>query len=332
MTTEMEDEIRELIVIGGGPAGYTAALYAARANLDPLVIEGFQWGGQLMITSDVENYPGYADGVMGPAMMEDFRRQAERFGTEFVTDDVTSVDFSERPFRVRVGKDEYRAKAVIVATGASARWLGLESEERLKGRGVSACATCDGAFFKEKHIYVVGGGDSAFEEALFLTRFGIRVTLVHRRSDFRASQIMVDRARANDKIDFLTPYAVEEVLGDSFISGLRLRNTETGEEREVEAGALFVAIGHDPNTSLFVDQLEHDENGYLITKPGSTETNVPGVFAVGDVQDHVYRQAITAAGSGCMGALDAERYLAELEGHAHTALTAPRPEAEAASV
>jgi thioredoxin reductase (NADPH) len=328
----MENGIREVIVIGGGPAGYTAALYAARANLDPLVIEGFQWGGQLMITSDVENYPGFADGVMGPAMMEEFRRQAERFGTEFVTDDVTRVDFSERPFRVWVGKDEYRAKAVIVATGASARWLGLESEERLKGRGVSACATCDGAFFKEKHIYVVGGGDSAFEEALFLTRFGIRVTLVHRRAEFRASQIMVDRARANDKIEFLTPYAVEEVLGDTFISGLRLRNTETGEQRDVEAGALFVAIGHDPNTSLFVDQLDHDENGYLLTKPGSTETNVPGVFAVGDVQDHVYRQAITAAGSGCMGALDAERYLAELEGHAHTALTAPRPEAEAASV
>jgi len=326
------ENVRELIIIGGGPAGYTAALYAARANLDPLVIEGFQWGGQLMITSDVENYPGYPDGVMGPAMMEDFRRQAERFGAEFVTDDVTRVDFSERPFRIWVDRDEYRAKAVIVATGASARWLGLDSEERLKGRGVSACATCDGAFFRDKHIYVVGGGDSAFEEALFLTRFGIRVTLVHRRDEFRASQIMVDRARANDKIDFLTPYVVEEVLGDNFISGLRLRNAETDETQDVDAGALFVAIGHDPNTTLFVDQLDHDENGYLITKPRSTETNVPGVFAVGDVQDHVYRQAITAAGSGCMGALDAERYLAELEGHAHTALAAPRPEAEAAKV
>jgi thioredoxin reductase (NADPH) len=326
------ENVRELVIIGGGPAGYTAALYAARANLDPLVIEGFQWGGQLMITSDVENYPGYPDGVMGPAMMEDFRRQAERFGAEFVTDDVTRVDFSERPFRIWVDRDEYRAKAVIVATGASARWLGLDSEERLKGRGVSACATCDGAFFRDKHIYVVGGGDSAFEEALFLTRFGIRVTLVHRRDEFRASQIMVDRARANDKIDFLTPYVVEEVLGDSFISGLRLRNTETDETQDVDAGALFVAIGHDPNTALFVDQLDHDENGYLITKPRSTETNVAGVFAVGDVQDHVYRQAITAAGSGCMGALDAERYLAELEGHAHTALAAPRPEAETAQV
>ncbi|HZO98647.1 MAG TPA: thioredoxin-disulfide reductase [Gaiellaceae bacterium] len=328
----MENRVRELIIVGGGPAGYTAALYAARADLEPLVIEGFQWGGQLMITSDVENYPGYPDGVMGPAMMEDFRRQAERFGAEFVTDDVTKVDFSERPFRLWVDRDEYRAKAVIVATGASARWLGLESEQRLKGHGVSACATCDGAFFKDKHIYVVGGGDSAFEEALFLTRFGIRVTIVHRRDEFRASQIMVDRARANEKIDFLTPYVVEEVLGDTSVTGLRLRHAGTGEEREVEAGALFVAIGHDPNTALFLDQLDHDENGYLITKPHSTETNVPGVFAVGDVQDHVYRQAITAAGSGCMGALDAERYLAELEGRAHTALTAPRPEAEAASV
>jgi thioredoxin reductase (NADPH) len=328
----MENEIHELIIIGGGPAGYTAALYAARADLQPLVIEGFQWGGQLMITSDVENYPGYPDGVIGPKMMEDFRRQAERFGAEFVTDDVTKVDFSERPFRVWVDKDEYRAKAVIVATGASARWLGLESEERLKGRGVSACATCDGTFFKDKHIYVVGGGDTAFEEALYLTRFGLRVTLVHRRDEFRASQIMVDRATANDKIEFLTPYAVDEVLGDNQINGLRLRNVETDETHEVDAGALFIAIGHDPNTRLFVDQLEHDENGYLITKPRSTETNVPGVFAVGDVQDHTYRQAVTAAGSGCMGALDAERYLAELEGHAHTALAAPRPEAEPAQV
>jgi thioredoxin reductase (NADPH) len=282
------------------------------------------WGGQLMITSDVENYPGYAEGVMGPKMMEDFRSQAERFGTEFVTDEVTRVDFSERPFRVWVGEDEYRAKSVIVATGASARWLGLESEERLKGRGVSACATCDGSFFKEKHIYVVGGGDTAFEEALFLTRFGIKVTLVHRRDEFRASQIMVDRARANEKIEFLTPYVVEDVIGEDSISGLRLRNAETGETEEVEAGALFVAIGHDPNTSLFVDQLDHDADGYLVTKPGTTETNVPGVFAVGDVQDRIYRQAVTAAGSGCMGALDAERYLAEIEGHEHTAAAAPR--------
>ena len=328
----MEKDIRELIIIGGGPAGYTAALYSARADLKPLVIEGFQWGGQLMITSDVENYPGYADGVMGPKMMEDFRLQAERFGAEYITDDVTKVDFSEQPLRVWVDRDEYRAKAVIIATGAKARWLGLESEDRLKGRGVSACATCDGAFFKSKHIYVVGGGDSAFEEALFLTRFGIKVSLVHRRDEFRASQIMVNRAIANDKIEFITNAEVAEVLGDAQISGLRLRDTRTGETRDVEAGGLFVAIGHEPNTKLFLDQLDHDENGYLITNPRSTETNVPGVFAVGDVQDHVYRQAVTAAGSGCMGALDAERYLAELEGHAHTALAAPRPEAETASV
>lgn len=308
-------DVRELIIIGGGPAGYTAALYAARANLSPLVIEGFQWGGQLMITSDVENYPGYADGIMGPEMMADFRRQAERFGAEYVTDDVTRVDFSERPFRVTVDKDEYRAHAVIVATGASARWLGLDSEQRLQGRGVSACATCDGAFFKEKSIVVAGGGDSAFEEALFLTRFGSKVTMVHRRNEFRASQIMVDRARQNEKIEFLTPYVVEEVLGDTTVTGVRLRHTETGESLEVEAGGFFVAIGHDPNTALFVDQLDHDAAGYLITKPGTTETNIPGVFAVGDVQDHVYRQAVTAAGSGCMGALDAERYLAVLEAH-----------------
>ncbi|HUJ55938.1 MAG TPA: thioredoxin-disulfide reductase [Gaiellaceae bacterium] len=325
-------DVRELIIVGGGPAGYTAALYAARANLEPLVIEGFSWGGQLMVTSDVENYPGYPDGIMGPEMMAEFRRQAERFGSEFLTDDVTRVDFSERPFRVWVGDDEYRARAVVIATGATARWLGLESETRLKGRGVSACATCDGAFFRDKHIVVVGGGDSAFEEALFLTRFGYKVTLVHRRNEFRASQIMIDRARASDKIELKTPYAVEEVLGDQSINGLRLRNTETGEVEDVEAGALFVAIGHDPNTKLFVDQLDHDENGYLVTKPGTTETNVPGVFAAGDVQDHVYRQAVTAAGSGCMAALDAERFLAAQEGHAGTALTAPRPEAETTQV
>ncbi|HET8558809.1 MAG TPA: thioredoxin-disulfide reductase [Gaiellaceae bacterium] len=325
-------DVRDLIVIGGGPAGYTAALYAARANLRPLVIEGFSWGGQLMITSDVENYPGYPDGVMGPEMMGEFRRQAERFGTDFVTDDVTRVDFSERPFRVWVEDEEYQARSVIIATGASARWLGLESEERLKNHGVSACATCDGAFFRDKHIFVVGGGDTAFEEALFLTRFGYKVTIVHRRNEFRASQIMVDRARGHEKVEFKTPYAIDKVLGESSISGLRLRNTETNETEEVEAGALFIAIGHDPNTKLFVDQLDHDENGYLVTKPGTTETNIPGVFAAGDVQDHIYRQAVTAAGTGCMAALDAERFLAAEEGHLATALTAPRPEAEPTKV
>ena len=248
------NEIRDLIVIGGGPAGYTAALYAARADLQPLVIEGFNWGGQLMITSDVENYPGYADGVMGPAMMADFRRQAERFGTEFITDDVTKVDFGEEPFRVWVEDEEYQARSVIIATGASARWLGLESEERLKGHGVSACATCDGAFFRDKHIYVVGGGDSAMEEALFLTRFGIKVSIVHRREEFRASQIMLDRARNNEKIEFIVNSAVEEVLGDGHLSGLVLRDTQTDETREVEAGGLFIAIGHEPNTKLFLDR------------------------------------------------------------------------------
>jgi thioredoxin reductase (NADPH) len=323
-----DQNVRELIIVGGGPAGYTAALYAARADLAPLVIEGFAWGGQLMITSDVENYPGYADGVMGPEMMADFRRQAERFGAEFITDDVTQVDFSERPFRVLVGDDEYAARAVIIATGASARWLGLESEDVLKGRGVSACATCDAAFFREKDVYVVGGGDSAFEEALFLTKFATRVHLVHRRDEFRASRIMVDRANQSEKLDFVLSAVVDKVLGDGKVEGLRLRSTATGESWDVPADGLFVAIGHDPNTGLFVDQLDHDAAGYLVTKPGSTETNIPGVFAAGDVQDHIYRQAVTAAGSGCMAALDAERYLAAVEGHPGTALTAPRPEAE----
>jgi thioredoxin reductase (NADPH) len=322
-------EIRELIIIGGGPAGYTAALYSARANLSPLVIEGFQWGGQLMITSDVENYPGYPDGVMGPAMMADFRRQAEQFGAEYLTDDVTKVDFSERPFRVWVGSDEYRAKAVIVATGATARQLGLESERALQGRGVTYCATCDGAFYRDCKVIVVGGGDSAMEEALFLTKFASKVTLIHRRDEFRASQIMIDRAQAHEKIEFLTPYVVAEVLAgdDGKMRAVVISDAESGETRELEAEGLFVAIGHDPTTALFLDQLDHDEAGYLVTAPGSTETNVPGVFAAGDVQDHTYRQAITAAGSGCMSALDAERFLAAQEGHEGTALTAPHPEA-----
>jgi thioredoxin reductase (NADPH) len=319
-----DNDVRDMIIIGGGPAGYTAALYAARANLKPLVIEGFNWGGQLMITSDVENYPGYTDGVLGPEMMADFRRQAERFGAEFVTDDVTKVDFSEQPHRVFVGDDEYRAHTVIVATGATARQLGLESEQRLQGRGVSYCATCDAAFFPDKHVVVVGGGDSAMEEATFLTRFAEEVTIVHRREEFRASQIMLDRARANDKIEWVTNAVVDEVLGDGRVTGVRLRDVNTDETWELEADGLFAAIGHDPNTALFLDELEHDEAGYLITKPGSTETNVVGVFAVGDVQDHVYRQAVTAAGSGCMGALDAERYLAAAEGHLMAAEAAPR--------
>jgi thioredoxin reductase (NADPH) len=323
-----DSDVHDLIIIGGGPAGYTAALYSARANLRPLVIEGFAWGGQLMITSDVENYPGYPDGIMGPEMMQDFRRQAERFGSEFVTDDVTSVDLSERPFRVYVEDKEYRAEAVIVATGASARQLGLESERTLQGRGVSYCAVCDAAFFREKEVVVVGGGDSAMEEAIFLTKFATKVILVHRRDEFRASQIMLDRARANPKIEWMTNATVEEVLGGEGgqVTAVRIRDLESDELREVPAQGVFVAIGHDPNTKLFLDQLDHDEAGYLITHDG-TATNIPGVFAAGDVVDHVYRQAVTAAGTGTMAALDAERWLAAQEGHAGTTLTAPRPEA-----
>jgi len=321
----MNEETRELIIIGGGPAGYTAALYAARANLEPLIIEGFAWGGQLMITSDVENYPGYPEGIMGPAMMQDFRRQAERFGAEFLTDDVTKVDFSEHPLRVWVGEKEFTAETVIVSTGASARQLGLESERLLQGRGVSYCAVCDAAFFREKEVVVVGGGDSAMEEATFLTKFATKVTLVHRRNEFRASQIMIDRAQANGKVEFVTPATVEEVIAEGGqTSAVKIRDLDTDEIREIPAQGLFVAIGHDPNTKLFLDQLGHDEAGYLVTKPGSTETNVEGVFAAGDVVDHTYRQAVTAAGTGAMAALDAERWLATREGHAATALAAER--------
>jgi thioredoxin reductase (NADPH) len=324
----MTEETHELIIIGGGPAGYTAALYAARANLRPVVIEGFAWGGQLMITSDVENYPGYPDGIMGPEMMQDFRRQAERFGATFVTDDVTKVDFTEHPFRVWVGDNEYTSESVIVATGASARQLGLESERSLQGRGVSYCAVCDAAFFRDKEVVVAGGGDSAMEEAIFLAKFATKVSLVHRRNDFRASQIMVDRARANEKVEFVTPNVVEEVIGENGqTSGVRIRDLDTGDVRDLPAQGLFVAIGHDPNTKLFLDQLDHDQAGYLVTKPGSTATNIEGVFAAGDVVDHTYRQAVTAAGSGAMAALDSERWLAAREGHPGTALTAPRPEA-----
>jgi thioredoxin reductase (NADPH) len=318
------NDVREVIIIGGAVAGYTAALYTARANMNPLVIEGLSWGGQLMITSDVENYPGYPTGVMGPEMMQDFRRQADRFGAEFVTDDATRVDFSERPFRVWVGDDEYRAETVIISTGANARQLGLESEKRLQGRGVSYCAVCDAAFFKGQDVVVVGGGDSAMEEGTFLAKFADKVIIVHRRDVFRASPIMFDRAQASDKIEFVTDSVVEEVLGEDRVTGVVVRNVNSDERTEIPADAFFVAIGHDPNTQLFRGQIDMDEAGYIVTKGKTSETNVEGVFAVGDVQDHVYRQAVTAAGSGCMGALDAERWLAAQRGREADALAAPR--------
>ena len=317
---------RNVIIIGSGPAGYTAAIYAARANLAPLVFEGsVTAGGALMNTTDVENFPGFPDGVMGPDLMDHLRKQAERFGAELVTDDVTAVDLTGPIKVVTDGSgNQHTAFVVIVATGSGYRELGVPNEKVLAGHGVSWCATCDGFFFRDQDIVVVGGGDTAMEEATFLTRFARSVTIVHRRDEFRASQIMEDRARANEKIEWITNAVVDEVLGDERVTGVRLRDINTDETWELDADGVFAAIGHDPNTALFLDQLEHDEAGYLITKPHSTETNVLGVFAVGDVQDHVYRQAVTAAGSGCMGALDAERYLAALEGHLMTAEAAPR--------
>jgi thioredoxin reductase (NADPH) len=289
-------------------------VYAARANLKPLVIEGFEAGGQLMITSDVENFPGFPEGVMGPDLMVRFREQAERFGTEFITDDVTAVDFSERPFRVSVGADVHRARAVIIATGASARQLGLPSEHALQARGVSYCATCDAAFFPDKKVIVVGGGDSALEEATYLTKFARDVVLVHRRDELRGSKIMQDYAKAKPNLSVLTPYVVDEVLGGEVgkVTGARLRNAVTGEERVEESDGFFVAIGHTPNTALFHGILDMDEAGYLLVEPGTTRTKIEGVFAAGDVADHVYRQAVTSAGTGCMAALDAEAFL---EGH-----------------
>ena len=305
-------EVRDVIIIGSGPAGYTAALYAARARLNPLLFEGsVTSGGALMNTTDVENFPGFPDGVLGPDLMDSLRKQAERFGAELVTDDVTEVDLSATPKVVKAGSDTFLTRSVIVATGSSYRELGIPGEKRLSGHGVSWCATCDGFFFRDQDIAVVGGGDSALEEATFLTRFARSVTVVHRRDALRASAIMQDRARANPKIRFAWDSVVTEVVGEDRVAGIKLQNTKTGEESFLEVSGIFVAIGHDPRSELFTGQLEMDDEGYLIVDQPSTRTKIPGVFAAGDVVDHTYRQAVTAAGSGCAAALDAERWLAD---------------------
>jgi thioredoxin reductase (NADPH) len=300
--------VEKVLIIGSGPAGLTAAVYAARADLAPVMIEGFERGGQLMLTTDVENYPGFPDGIMGPDLMEQFRKQAERFGTRIVTSDVTRVDLSERPFRAWVDETEYQAQAVIISTGASARWLGVPGEAELRGFGVSACATCDGFFFRDRAIAVAGGGDSAMEEALFLTKFASRVTIIHRRDEFRASKIMAHRALEHPKIDVIWNTVIEDVVGDGAVTSLRLRDVLTGDTSELAVDGLFVAIGHTPNTDIFKGQIELDDAGYIVTN-GNTMTSVEGVFAAGDVVDKVYRQAITAAGMGCSAAMDAERWL-----------------------
>ena len=306
-------EERDVVILGSGPAGLTAALYAARANLHPLVLKGIDAGGQLMLTTEVENFPGFPDAVLGPELMERMEKQAARFEAELLHQEATRVDLSSPPFGVWSGDEEWRAKTVIVATGATARMLGLESERRLLGHGVSTCATCDGFFFRGQELLVVGGGDSAIEEALFLTRFATKVTVVHRRESLRASKIMQDRAFANPKIDFLWDSEIEEMLGDGQVAGARVRNTKSGESSDVAAGGVFVAIGHTPNTSLFESELELS-NGYIVVQEPSTRTSAEGVFAAGDVVDFVYRQAITAAGMGCKAAMDAERFL-EAQGH-----------------
>jgi thioredoxin reductase (NADPH) len=306
-------EHRSIVVLGSGPAGYTAALYAARANLKPLVLKGLEAGGQLMLTTDVENYPGFPDGIMGPELMEAMEKQAARFEAEIVAQTATRVDLSERPFGVWAGDEEWRADTIVIATGASAKWLGIPGEERLRGRGVSACATCDGFFYRDRQLIVVGGGDTAMEEATFLTKFARKIGLVHRRDEFRASKIMQDRVHENPKIDVIWDSTVEEIHGDTAVTGATLRNVKTGETTEHPTDGVFMAIGHTPNTSLFEGQLEL-ANGYIVVEEPTTKTSVPGVFAAGDVTDLVYRQAVTAAGQGCKAAMDAERFL-ESEGH-----------------
>jgi thioredoxin reductase (NADPH) len=310
------DDVRNVIVIGSGPAGYTAALYAARADLSPLVLKGLEAGGQLMLTTDVENYPGFADGLLGPELMDQMEKQAARFGAEILPVHVTRVDLTDRPFRVHAGDQVWESRSLIVSTGASARWLGVPGEDKLRGRGVSACATCDGFFFRDRELVVVGGGDTAMEEATFLTKFASKVTIVHRRDEFRASKVMVARALANPKIDVVWNTTIEEVLGDDAVTGVTLRDVVSGGTRSFPADGIFVAIGHDPNTSLFRDSLVLDEAGYVQVAEPRTGTSVPGVFAAGDVTDRIYRQAVTAAGQGCKAAIDAERFLEETA-HAH---------------
>ncbi|MCC6475759.1 thioredoxin-disulfide reductase [bacterium] len=314
----MVASIHNVVIVGSGPAGLTAAIYAGRANLNPVVVDGIQPGGQLMITSDVENFPGFPDGIEGPELMDLMRRQAARFNTTFVEDEVTSVEVNKRPFKVNLGStDPLYAHSVIIASGASARWIGIESEKRLQGRGVSACATCDGFFFREKVVAVVGGGDTAMEEASYLTRHASKVYLIHRRDAFRASKIMQDRCLSNPKIEVIYNSVVDEVLaapGDTHVTGLRLKDTTSGSTRELPVDGLFIAIGHEPNTKIVRDILRTDDNGYLLHQPDSSYTDIPGVFVAGDVHDHHYRQAITAAGAGCMAAIDAERWL-EAEAH-----------------